>query len=136
MSRRLALELEEPLQGATTSTTRIYTSFPLSSLTYFLASLHVAHTFPLTLGTNDPQKTTELFSFGRPEEEKLKSRHHPQREATAPTVNVVNRRPLHRQRESGGVRKHPRDPVTERKRTVYSSLLAITVGQLVLLQSL
>ncbi|MQL93935.1 hypothetical protein Taro_026582 [Colocasia esculenta] len=34
---------------------------------------------------NDPQKTTELFSFGRPKEEKLKSHHHPQREATAPT---------------------------------------------------
>ncbi|MQM23150.1 hypothetical protein Taro_056213 [Colocasia esculenta] len=85
MSRRVALELEETLQGATTSTTRIYTSFPFSSLTYFLASLHVAHTFPLTLGTNDPQKTTELFSFGRPKEEKLKSHHHPQREATAPT---------------------------------------------------
>ncbi|MQM21148.1 hypothetical protein Taro_054184 [Colocasia esculenta] len=43
-------------------------------------------------------------------------------------VNVVNRRPLHRQRESDGVRKHQRDPVAERKRTVYSSLLAITVG--------
>ncbi|MQL68733.1 hypothetical protein Taro_001011 [Colocasia esculenta] len=35
--------------------------------------------------TNDPQKTTKLFSFGRPKEEKLKSHHHPQREATAPT---------------------------------------------------
>ncbi|MQL72868.1 hypothetical protein Taro_005210 [Colocasia esculenta] len=34
---------------------------------------------------NDPQETTELFSFGRPKEEKLKSHHHPQREATAPT---------------------------------------------------
>ncbi|MQM17126.1 hypothetical protein Taro_050094, partial [Colocasia esculenta] len=34
---------------------------------------------------NDPQKTTELFSFGWPKEEKLKSHHHPQREATAPT---------------------------------------------------
>ncbi|MQL69040.1 hypothetical protein Taro_001287 [Colocasia esculenta] len=34
---------------------------------------------------NDPQKTTELFSFGRPKEEKLKSHRHPQREATAPT---------------------------------------------------
>ncbi|MQL80343.1 hypothetical protein Taro_012788 [Colocasia esculenta] len=33
---------------------------------------------------NNPQKTTELFSFGRPEEEKLRSHHHPQREATAP----------------------------------------------------
>ncbi|MQL81547.1 hypothetical protein Taro_014017 [Colocasia esculenta] len=85
MSRRLALELEEPCKEPPTSTTRIYTSFPLSSLTYFLARLHVPHTFPLTLGTNDPQKTTELFSFGRPEEEKLKSHHHPQREATAPT---------------------------------------------------
>ncbi|MQL78847.1 hypothetical protein Taro_011280 [Colocasia esculenta] len=78
---------------------------------------------------NDLQKTTELFSFGRPKEEKLKSHHHSQREATAPTVNVVNRRPLHCQRESGGVRKRPRDPVTEWKRTVYSSLLAITMGQ-------
>ncbi|MQL81536.1 hypothetical protein Taro_013996, partial [Colocasia esculenta] len=28
---------------------------------------------------NYPQKTTELFSFGRPKEEKLKSHHHPQR---------------------------------------------------------
>ncbi|MQL78061.1 hypothetical protein Taro_010482 [Colocasia esculenta] len=79
--------------------------------------------------TNNPQETTEIFSFGRPKEEKLKSHHHPQREATAPTVNVVNWRPLHRQRESGGVREHPRDPATGRKRTVYSSLLAITVGQ-------
>ncbi|MQM22336.1 hypothetical protein Taro_055386 [Colocasia esculenta] len=78
---------------------------------------------------NDPQKTTELFSFGRPEEEKLKSHHHPQREASEPKVNVVNRRPLHRQRESGGVRERLRDLVTGRKRTVYSSLLAITVGQ-------
>ncbi|MQL69038.1 hypothetical protein Taro_001285 [Colocasia esculenta] len=77
---------------------------------------------------NDPQKTTELFSFGRPKEEKLKSHRHPQREATAPTVNVVNRRPLHRQRESSGVHKHLRDSATERKQTVYSSLLAITVG--------
>ncbi|MQL96597.1 hypothetical protein Taro_029279 [Colocasia esculenta] len=34
---------------------------------------------------NNPQKTTELFSFGRPEEEKLKFHHHPQREVTAPT---------------------------------------------------
>ncbi|MQM15789.1 hypothetical protein Taro_048741 [Colocasia esculenta] len=34
---------------------------------------------------NNPQETTELFSFGRPKEEKLKSHHHPQREATAPT---------------------------------------------------
>ncbi|MQL82282.1 hypothetical protein Taro_014751 [Colocasia esculenta] len=34
---------------------------------------------------NNPQKTTGLFSFGRPKEEKLKSHHHPQREATAPT---------------------------------------------------
>ncbi|MQL78889.1 hypothetical protein Taro_011327 [Colocasia esculenta] len=34
---------------------------------------------------NDPQKTTELFSFGRPKEENLKSHHHPQREATAQT---------------------------------------------------
>ncbi|MQL81534.1 hypothetical protein Taro_013998 [Colocasia esculenta] len=37
---------------------------------------------------NDPQKTTELFSFGRPKEEKLKSHHHPQREATASTTRV------------------------------------------------
>ncbi|MQM04891.1 hypothetical protein Taro_037699 [Colocasia esculenta] len=35
---------------------------------------------------NDPQKTTKLFSFGRLEEEKLKSHHHPQREATALTI--------------------------------------------------
>ncbi|MQL97007.1 hypothetical protein Taro_029690 [Colocasia esculenta] len=69
---------------------------------------------------NNPQETTELFSFGRPKEEKLKSHHHLQREATAPTVNVVNRRPLHRQRESGGVREYPRDPATGRKRTVYT----------------
>ncbi|MQL85802.1 hypothetical protein Taro_018319 [Colocasia esculenta] len=34
---------------------------------------------------NNPQETTELFSFGRSKEEKLKSHHHPQREATAPT---------------------------------------------------
>ncbi|MQM11554.1 hypothetical protein Taro_044461, partial [Colocasia esculenta] len=34
---------------------------------------------------NNPQKTTELFSFGRSKEEKLKSHHHLQREATAPT---------------------------------------------------
>ncbi|MQL84357.1 hypothetical protein Taro_016867 [Colocasia esculenta] len=34
---------------------------------------------------NDPQKTTKLFSFGQPKEEKLKSHHHPQREATTPT---------------------------------------------------
>ncbi|MQL69489.1 hypothetical protein Taro_001772 [Colocasia esculenta] len=34
---------------------------------------------------NNPQETTELFSFGRPKEEKLKSHHHPQREAIAPT---------------------------------------------------
>ncbi|MQL82148.1 hypothetical protein Taro_014620 [Colocasia esculenta] len=78
---------------------------------------------------NNPQKTTELFSFGRPKEEKLKSHHHPQREAIAPTVNAVNRRPLHRQREPGGFREHLRDPATERKRTIHSSLLAITVGQ-------
>ncbi|MQL99888.1 hypothetical protein Taro_032623 [Colocasia esculenta] len=84
-SRRVALELEEPLQGATTSTTRIYTSFPLSSLTYFLANLHVAHTFPLTLGTNNPQKTTELFSFGRLKEEKTRSHLHPLCEAITPT---------------------------------------------------
>ncbi|MQM01537.1 hypothetical protein Taro_034291 [Colocasia esculenta] len=45
---------------------------------------HMGHLgTPLT--RNDLQKTTELFSFGRPEEEKLKSHHHPQREATAPT---------------------------------------------------
>ncbi|MQM02932.1 hypothetical protein Taro_035700 [Colocasia esculenta] len=37
------------------------------------------------IAKNDPQKTTELFSFGQPKEEKLKSHHHPQREATAPT---------------------------------------------------
>ncbi|MQL77372.1 hypothetical protein Taro_009771 [Colocasia esculenta] len=78
----------------------------------------------LTSTGNDPQKTMELFSFGRLEEEKLKFHHHPRRER----VNVVNRRPLHHQRESGGVRQRPRDPVTERKRTVYNSLLAITVG--------
>ncbi|MQM17135.1 hypothetical protein Taro_050103 [Colocasia esculenta] len=70
---------------------------------------------------NDPQKTTKLFSFGRPEEEKLKSRHHPQLNSVNQRVNVVNRQPLHRQRESGGIRKHPRDPVTERKRTVYTA---------------
>ncbi|MQM17350.1 hypothetical protein Taro_050319 [Colocasia esculenta] len=40
---------------------------------------------PWTSIGNDPQKTTELFSFGRPKEEKLKSHHHPRREATAPT---------------------------------------------------
>ncbi|MQL91498.1 hypothetical protein Taro_024109, partial [Colocasia esculenta] len=34
---------------------------------------------------NNPQKTTELFSFGRLEEEKLKSHHHPQRESTQST---------------------------------------------------
>ncbi|MQL96594.1 hypothetical protein Taro_029281 [Colocasia esculenta] len=34
---------------------------------------------------NNPQKTTELFSFGRPEEEKLKFHHHPQRESTQST---------------------------------------------------
>ncbi|MQL67918.1 hypothetical protein Taro_000196 [Colocasia esculenta] len=94
---------------------------------------------------NNPQKTTELFSFGRPKEEKTRSRLHPLREATTSTrpyhslgtinsvnrrVNVVNQRPLHRQRESGGVRELPRDPVTARKRTVYSSFLAITVGKL------
>ncbi|MQM17835.1 hypothetical protein Taro_050813 [Colocasia esculenta] len=45
---------------------------------------HMGHLgTPLT--QNNPQKTTELFSFGRPKEEKLKSYHHPQREATAPT---------------------------------------------------
>ncbi|MQL84510.1 hypothetical protein Taro_017025 [Colocasia esculenta] len=99
---------------------------------------------------NNPQKTTELFSFGRLKEEKTRSRLHPLREATTSTrphhslgtvnsvnqrVNVVNRQPLHRQREFGGVREHPRDPVTVRKRTVYSSLLAITVGQLLPLRS-
>ncbi|MQL92143.1 hypothetical protein Taro_024769 [Colocasia esculenta] len=71
---------------------------------------------------NDPQKTTELFSFGRPEEEKLKSHHHPQLNSVNQRVNVVNRRPLHRQRESGGVRERLRDPVTGRKRTVYSTI--------------
>ncbi|MQM12309.1 hypothetical protein Taro_045225 [Colocasia esculenta] len=40
---------------------------------------------PWTSIGNDPQKTTELSSFGRPKEEKLKSHHHPQQEATAPT---------------------------------------------------
>ncbi|MQM22072.1 hypothetical protein Taro_055121 [Colocasia esculenta] len=35
-------------------------------------------------------------------------------------VNVVNRRPLHRQLESGGIRERPRDPATGRKRTVYT----------------
>ncbi|MQM17224.1 hypothetical protein Taro_050191 [Colocasia esculenta] len=43
---------------------------------------HLHHS--LGHATNDPQKTTEL-SFGRPKEEKLKSHHHPQRKATAPT---------------------------------------------------
>ncbi|MQL78841.1 hypothetical protein Taro_011278 [Colocasia esculenta] len=45
---------------------------------------HMGH-LGTSLTQNDPQKTTELFSFGRPKEEKLKSHHHPQREATAPT---------------------------------------------------
>ncbi|MQM08213.1 hypothetical protein Taro_041064 [Colocasia esculenta] len=87
----------------------------------------------LFCGRNNPQKTTELFSFGRPKEEKTRSLLHPLREATTSTrphyslgtvnsvnwrVNVVNRRPLHRQRESGGVRKHPRDTGTMRKRTL------------------
>ncbi|MQM22752.1 hypothetical protein Taro_055809 [Colocasia esculenta] len=43
------------------------------------------HSRPSWRLRNDPQKTTELFSFGRPKEEKLKSHHHPQREATALT---------------------------------------------------
>ncbi|MQL93386.1 hypothetical protein Taro_026033 [Colocasia esculenta] len=77
--------MEEPLQGATTPTTRIYISFPLSSLTYLLASLHVAHTFPLTLGTNIVNVTVELSSFGRPKKEKLEPHLRPLREATAPT---------------------------------------------------
>ncbi|MQL68990.1 hypothetical protein Taro_001264 [Colocasia esculenta] len=79
---------------------------------------------------NNPQRTTELSSFGRLKEEKTRSHLHPLREAATPTrphhplgtvnsvnrrVNVVNRRPLHRQRESGGVREHPRDLVTARK---------------------
>ncbi|MQM11331.1 hypothetical protein Taro_044236 [Colocasia esculenta] len=34
---------------------------------------------------NNQQETTELFSFGRPKEEKLKSHHHPQRKALAIT---------------------------------------------------
>ncbi|MQL87996.1 hypothetical protein Taro_020542 [Colocasia esculenta] len=81
---------------------------------------------------NNPQKTTELFSFGRPKEEKTMSRLNPLRGATTSTrphhslgtvnrrVNVVNRRPLHRQRESGGVREHPRDLVTTRKRDIHN----------------
>ncbi|MQM10142.1 hypothetical protein Taro_043029 [Colocasia esculenta] len=84
-SRRVALELEEPYKEPTTPKTRIYTLSSLSSLTCFVANLHVPHTFPHILGTNNPQKTTGIFSFGRPEEEKLKSHHHPQREATSPT---------------------------------------------------
>ncbi|MQM23214.1 hypothetical protein Taro_056277 [Colocasia esculenta] len=64
---------------------RIYTSFPLSSLTYFLANLHVAHTFPLTLGTNTVNVTAELSSFGRPKEEKLKPHLRPLREAATIT---------------------------------------------------
>ncbi|MQL95276.1 hypothetical protein Taro_027946 [Colocasia esculenta] len=65
---------------------------------------------------NNPQKTTGLFSFGRPKEEKLMSHHHPQLNRR---VNVVNRRPLHRQQEPGGFRERLRDPVTERKWTVH-----------------
>ncbi|MQM22068.1 hypothetical protein Taro_055116 [Colocasia esculenta] len=34
---------------------------------------------------NNPQKTTELFSFGRPKEEKTRSHLHPLREAITPT---------------------------------------------------
>ncbi|MQL89105.1 hypothetical protein Taro_021682 [Colocasia esculenta] len=34
---------------------------------------------------NNPQKTTELFSFGRPKEEKTRSRLHPLRESTQST---------------------------------------------------
>ncbi|MQM01529.1 hypothetical protein Taro_034289 [Colocasia esculenta] len=59
----------------------IYRKFEVARANIFPPSDH-----PLTLSEwNDPQKTTELFSFGRPEEEKLKSHHNPQREATAPT---------------------------------------------------
>ncbi|MQM06109.1 hypothetical protein Taro_038929, partial [Colocasia esculenta] len=96
------------------------------------------------MSRNNPQKTTELFSFGRPKEEKTRSRLHPLCEATTSTrpyhslgtgSTWSTGDPLHRQRESGGVREHPRDPVTTRKRTVHSSLLAITVGQLLPLWS-
>ncbi|MQM16980.1 hypothetical protein Taro_049946 [Colocasia esculenta] len=69
---------------------------------------------------NNPQKTTGLFSFGRPKEEKLKSHHHPQLNSVNQRVNVVNRRPLHRQREPSGFRERLRDPVTEWKRTVHT----------------
>ncbi|MQM07145.1 hypothetical protein Taro_039982 [Colocasia esculenta] len=71
--------------------------------------------------TNNPQKTTGLFSFGRPKEEKLKSHHHPQLNSVNRRVNVVNRRPLHRQREPDGFRERLRDPATERKRTIHNS---------------
>ncbi|MQM11869.1 hypothetical protein Taro_044777 [Colocasia esculenta] len=83
--KRLTLELEEPLQGAATPTTRIYISFPLSSLTCFLASLHVAHIFPLTLGTNIVNVIVELSSFGRPKKEKLEPHLRRLCEAIAPT---------------------------------------------------
>ncbi|MQL85786.1 hypothetical protein Taro_018311 [Colocasia esculenta] len=45
---------------------------------------HLGHLgTPLT--QNNPQKTTELFSFGRTKEEKTRSHLHPLREAITPT---------------------------------------------------
>ncbi|MQL86202.1 hypothetical protein Taro_018730 [Colocasia esculenta] len=82
---------------------------------------------------NNPQKTTGLFSFGRPKEEKLKSHHHPQLNSVNWRVNVVNRRLLHRQREPGGFRERPRDPATERKRTVHRTVLRAARSGLALL---
>ncbi|MQM06504.1 hypothetical protein Taro_039327 [Colocasia esculenta] len=37
------------------------------------------------MGPNNPQKTTELFSFGRPKEEKTRSRLNPLREVATST---------------------------------------------------
>ncbi|MQM18703.1 hypothetical protein Taro_051698 [Colocasia esculenta] len=102
----------------------IYTSFPLSSLTYLLANLHVAHTFPLTLGTNIVNVTVELSSFGRPKEENLKPHLLPLREAATTTWSkhsLGHSQPSqpgsqrgqsathHRQRETSNVREPPED---------------------------
>ncbi|MQM06542.1 hypothetical protein Taro_039369 [Colocasia esculenta] len=121
MSRRLSLDLEEPLQGATTSATRIISFLFLFSFPLTLASLHVAHTFPLTLGTNIMNVTVELSSFGRPKKEKLEPHLRPLREATTTTWSkyfLGHSQPSqpgsqptihHRQRETSDVREHPED---------------------------
>ncbi|MQL69897.1 hypothetical protein Taro_002204 [Colocasia esculenta] len=100
------------------------------------ASLHVAHTFPLTLGTNIMNVTVELSSFGRPKKEKLEPH-------LRPLLNLVNRGVNQVSQQSIVANERPvtfastqrtstvdnGDTVGRRNRSSTASFLAITVGQ-------